>query len=592
MGQARIGLYSKNGKSEPRGKGVGLRCRMLLILVVAGIPGILIALFLTVERFSGESARTQITVERLAALGAAQHESVLARARVLLKVLVRTPALQQAASEDCRTYFNAWRDDFRVFTTLTLFDTKGQVICTTASEKQPVSDAIPAWFRKAMEDKEFTLSDYVVSRDGTPIIVAADAIRSQGGEVTGVAAIGISRSWLDDISASVNLPKGTTLTAVSQKGVIITHFGGTQEEGDGDAPVPSSDVLRAATSAASAGTVLGTDASGATRIYGYRKTGQRGLTIIAGRAQFFGFAEWREALYHTLVAPLIVLFLALAAAAWASEALVVRHIRSLIATTDEIAEGHFEARSDVDYDQDELGELAAALDSMAETLEQEQAELQQELDSRKVIVREMQHRINNSLSLVQALARQTHRYSRTREEFISGFDARLQSLAASNDYLARHDWKDADLFDLLKVVLNVHRSGEEERLILDGPEVTLNPTAAMALSLTMHELATNAIKYGALTSPEGCIHITWSVGREANGFYLRLDWRETGGPVPDGPRRTGFGSRLIRMMIEGQLRGEFKEDYRREGYACTILLPSEAAVGELVSKDIHLEGTA
>src|SRR5262249_10816826 len=154
----------------------------------------------------------------------------------------------------------------------------------------------------------------------------------------------------------------------------------------------------------------------------------------------------------------------------------------------------------------------------------------------QLLMREVNHRAKNMLSLVQAIARQTA--AREPEDFIGCFTERIQALAANQDLLIRNEWKGVDVEDLVRAQLAPFADRVGSRIAVDGPKLRLSATAAQAIGLTLHELATNAGKYGALSTDRGCVDICWGAG----GNVFAMSWTERDGLPVSPPERRGFGS--------------------------------------------------
>jgi PAS domain S-box-containing protein len=191
----------------------------------------------------------------------------------------------------------------------------------------------------------------------------------------------------------------------------------------------------------------------------------------------------------------------------------------------------------------------------------------------RFLMRELTHRSKNLLAVIQAMARQTARYSGSTKSFLEKFNARLQALATSHDILFKEEWQSASLADLVRLQLGPYLDRRESQVSVEGPTVLLKPDAAQNLGYALHELATNAAKYGALSVPEGRVSIAWHWLPEADGNGVELDWVESGGPAVVKPAHRGFGS----MVIEGNLARELDTQvdlaFRAEGVQCKILLP-------------------
>jgi PAS domain S-box-containing protein len=188
-----------------------------------------------------------------------------------------------------------------------------------------------------------------------------------------------------------------------------------------------------------------------------------------------------------------------------------------------------------------------------------------------LLVNELNHRVKNTLALVQGLALQSFRDDRAPAEARTTFQHRLAALAAAHDLLTRESWEGATLRGLAEGALG-HLSGQERRVEIEGPDVTLGPKAAVSLVMALHELSTNASKYGAMSAPGGTVRVRWQV----EGDRLRLEWRESGGPQVEAPSRRGFGLRMIERALAADLAGRVAMEFEPEGLVCRI----EASLAE------------
>ena len=181
---------------------------------------------------------------------------------------------------------------------------------------------------------------------------------------------------------------------------------------------------------------------------------------------------------------------------------------------------------------------------------------------------------------MQSLAWQTLRAGRSPEEAREAFEARLMALSSTHDLLTRESWEGASLRDVLEAEFAPHRAADSDRFVLHGEPERLSPREALALGLVIHELTTNALKYGALSTPSGHVDVGWRIETDANGPQLHLVWREIGGPPVRQPERRGFGSRLIGRSIAHELRGQVTLDFEPDGLRCDMRIPRDGAERE------------
>jgi PAS domain S-box-containing protein len=189
---------------------------------------------------------------------------------------------------------------------------------------------------------------------------------------------------------------------------------------------------------------------------------------------------------------------------------------------------------------------------------------------RDLLMAELSHRVKNSLALVQAIAAQTLR--EVDPVIRATFDARLVALGVAQNVLTEKNWASADLHDIVRSSTAPHRPQDDRRLVVEGPHLRLNPQSAVAFSLAIHELCTNALKYGALSTGQGRVAIGWSVDDDR----LTFQWQERDGPPIHAPDRKGFGSRMIEVSLAAQIRGRARIDYETAGLRCTIEAPLTA----------------
>ncbi|MCF8503757.1 MAG: PAS domain-containing protein [Caulobacter sp.] len=189
----------------------------------------------------------------------------------------------------------------------------------------------------------------------------------------------------------------------------------------------------------------------------------------------------------------------------------------------------------------------------------------------RLMINELNHRVKNSLATVQAIAAQTLHGDGVPARVREALTERLIALARAHDVLTDEKWAGASLREIAGQAAAPHLSSDhQDRFVIEGPAVNLPPRSAIAVALALHELATNAAKYGALSVLEGRVRIKWTASLEAGGdVRLHMTWRESGGPPVNAPATRGFGSRLIERGLAAELRGRVRIDYPATGVVCT-----------------------
>jgi two-component sensor histidine kinase len=191
----------------------------------------------------------------------------------------------------------------------------------------------------------------------------------------------------------------------------------------------------------------------------------------------------------------------------------------------------------------------------------------------RLVVNELNHRVKNTLAMIQAVAAQTFRSAEDLPGAQRSFSARIMALARANDLLTGENWEGASLADVVAGASVALGGNEPGRFTARGPEVRLSPKAALSLSMAMHELGTNAVKYGALSNDTGRVDVRWSVAPERGREMMRIEWRESGGPPVAAPSRRGFGSRLVERGLAGEMGGTVQLRFEPSGVVCVIEAP-------------------
>jgi two-component sensor histidine kinase len=193
----------------------------------------------------------------------------------------------------------------------------------------------------------------------------------------------------------------------------------------------------------------------------------------------------------------------------------------------------------------------------------------------ELLIEELNHRVKNTLAILQAVAVQTFRNASKAER--EKFEGRLGALAEAHNLLSTEKWQGSELQDVVRRVLQPYLLNNPERMRMSGPSVPLSPRLAVVMSMIVHEMATNAAKYGALSNDTGTIALDWQVIMENAGPKLRLVWTEAGGPPVGAPVQRGFGSRLIERSARDQLGGEATVDFLPRGVVYTVTCALESA---------------
>ncbi len=220
------------------------------------------------------------------------------------------------------------------------------------------------------------------------------------------------------------------------------------------------------------------------------------------------------------------------------------------------------------------GREALILLAVEEVTEQKQTAGHQEM-----LIGELNHRVKNVLATVQAVMTQTLRQSTSLDVFKAAFAGRLHALAQAHNLLVEKEWVGADIGQIVHEVLAPYRTNETTQIVAEGPKLTVRPQIGVALMMILHELTTNAVKYGALSAPAGMLRVSWH--RKGAGIHERIhvQWSETGGPKVKPPSRQGFGTKLIERSTAHELGGEARLEYLQEGVRAELIFSRQEKMG-------------
>jgi two-component sensor histidine kinase len=201
------------------------------------------------------------------------------------------------------------------------------------------------------------------------------------------------------------------------------------------------------------------------------------------------------------------------------------------------------------------------------------AERDEALAQKDLLVRELHHRVKNTLTTVQSVMSATARAATTLPDFQDAFAGRVVALAKTHTLLTEHDWQSASFGDLARIELEPFEDGGDTRIRLDGPDVVLPSELAIPIGMALHELTANAAKHGALADPNGRVELTWRVTDDGASRTLQWEWNEHDGPPVRLPTREGFGTRLLERVLTRQIAAEVRIDYDPDGLRVSGSVP-------------------
>lgn len=562
-----------------------IRKRMLLILVAAAIPGMAVAIFLASSALQDEQRRSAQTAEWLARLQASYHSNEIENAKTILDMVRQTAVAVDRADSlvavDCTVILKKWPALSGSFTSLSLFSPQGEAVCTGPDSELSGDVADSAWFRDAVAGSGIVFSDYTRGENGTPLIVAAQAFAGADGAVQGVFALGIDLNWLGYVSRNIDLPEGARVIALDSQGRLLTEQT-NEPPADAEGLI---DAIQARIVEDLSGVLASTDPSGQDRVYGFALTDVGNLTVIVDLPTFVPYARAAEALFKTIAAPMAILLLALLATAWASETFVVRWVRSLTATADELAEGNLDVRTDVPYSQGEIGQLAETFDEMADAIERQHEGSQTLITQREGQLKEMSHRTANNLAVLSSLVdlerRRQGRAEPSTGTMLMELSGRIRTLASIHRMLHERiedstatERREA-IEQLIDMLADFYHTPDARVVLSHRIEpLDLDTDRAVTFALLLNELICNAYKHAFRPGDSGALSVDCRTDSRDGEDRIRLTVQDDGRGLPDDfDPRTAL---TIATALVRQLEGSIDVADGKPGTRVEVAFPARA----------------
>lgn len=555
---------------------LGLR---LLLITLAGILPMLVIIV-----YNEHSVRQSryLEIHQLAAGNAQQAaleiERLVTGAENVLKAVVAAPAILDLDATRCAQYLADLKRQIPELHVIVLFDANGRSLCRSdGSERMTTIDDRP-YFRGALaEPGKLSVGEYTLSQQTqNAVLPLALSFPAQDGRPPLVIAAGLDLDWLTTSLKRRQLAKNGSLTIADRQGTIIARepfperFIGTQ--------IP--DAFMHLVQGEKPGTQEVVSQDGTRRIIGYvpAAVSPSGIYLSVGISVEQAFAEINRGTLRAATIAVSASAIALLMAHWFSRKLVQGPVLRIQQIVSARRKGQLAARSGMVSRQGELEALGQEFDQFMDELDQANADRQHAEERRELMTRELAHRLKNVIATIQSVAVQTFR-GRTEPEVLDAFTQRLGSIATAHHLLLRDAASAASIRTTIEATLATFANLDNERIRLDGPEIRIKPVSVQSLTMALHELATNAVKYGALSNAGGSIEVTWTIADE----MLRLEWREVHGPPVSPPQRKGFGTKMIERVLSMELKAEVSLLYEPTGLVCVIVAPLSSTVDAAVT---------
>lgn len=545
--------------------------RLFALIAIALLPALAALLYFNLSVYRSRLNEAHETALRTGELASLEMERIVTGAEGTLIALAWTQVVRTFSSPGCGDYLSRVVNELPLFSEIVAIDDDGRIRCSSSPGAIQEAMQAPPAFADALASEGFTVGTFTRSPADPedaflPLALPIYRDRKNVGAVVAELDLG----WLGAQLRGRHFPKGASLTIADRDGVIVAReplpdrFVGTRIPED----------FQSLVHADAPGSMALMSQDGTRRIIGYfppAATGT-GLYVSAGVSTEAALASAKAAAYWSLLLAAAGTVAAFALAWVVGTRLFRDPIRQLVGTVEAWRRGDSTARTGIASGGSELSILAQAIDGYMNELVVGRDARRAAEESRDLLLREMEHRVKNTLATVEAIVRQTLK-GRVGPEVLRKLEGRLSAMDEAHRMLLSGSWQSADLREVVHAALNPFNEGG--RLSVNGLPLRIPPRATLALTMVLHELGTNALKYGALAHPDGRVEISWRLAPGEASTCFQFAWIEHGGPPVVPPESSGFGTRLIRAALSSEFDAEVSLTYPATGVVFTMEADAE-----------------
>lgn len=501
-----------------------------------------------------EEIRAQAT--QAARQASSEIDRIIEGLHSLLIAITAMPAVGSLDPANCTPVLESIGKRVPNIRMIFVLDGQGRAVCGNSAGPSNISFADRDYFQKAISTRGFVVGHFTESRmSGAPVLPVAMPILD-GDAIAGVVVTGIRLDWLQARIAERGVATGNAVTVADGEGRILARvpfperFVGTviPERYQSLIGAEKPDVIE----------VVSQDGTERVMAYMPVKVPASPLYVSAGLSKDEAFEPINRSTLINALAIAAGALISFAAALFIGNRSLLAPIRQISGVMEKWRSGETTARTAM-TGPDELSSMGARLDALLDELDCRRQRNEEAEAKRELLVKELAHRIKNGFALVQAIARQT--LSRIDRDRYKAFADRVTALAGAFDLILTKEVTTAPIRNTIEGALRIHIEPGMQHIRLEGPDITLPAEAALPLSLVIHELATNATKYGSLGAEGGQVSIVWS----ADGSAVHVLWTERGGPTVAAPSEKGFGSTLIERAFPAKFNAQCSTDYQAAG---------------------------
>ncbi|MCR6736179.1 MAG: cache domain-containing protein [Afipia sp.] len=548
---------------------MSLTHRLLALTLVASLPGLAAVGYGSFDLRNTRYAEVRSEAQRNAQVVATEIDQIFDGIQGALRAVAEADEIRNPNGSACSDYVARVRPNIAPLTAILVVGLDGNIRCSSEPSLASLNLAGRDYLHEAVDGKKFAIGTFIASKvsDRNVIPVAIPILRDD--KVEGAVVAGLNLEWLGGRLKQRGVSRGGAVLIADRTGTVVSREP-FPEKYIGTKITDSLD--RISKSEPGSENVSGLD--GVPRIVGYIPASltPSGLYISSGIARSEAFGPIDRAVRNSFALFALGSAVAFLLAWLVGESIIRRPLMRMVATAEAWRRGHDAARTGIVGRNDEIGILGQTFDRlMDENAMREEMRATAE-ERREILVHELAHRVKNTLATVQSIASLSFRNSQG-PEALRQFHDRLQALVRSHDLLTRKNWQHADLSEVAETAIAPLKEERAHRFAISGPPVSLPPTTAVPMAMILHELCTNALKYGALSNESGHVSIGWRTSADPRGIAISLIWTESGGPAIQPPEEEGFGTRLI-ANLSRQLGGDCNFRYPPSGLVCHLSIVS------------------
>lgn len=542
---------------------VDVRKRLFAVAITALLPGIGLLTFNELSSRSERSAEVQQQAAQAAQNAVAELDRVLEGAKSLLVAVTALPNVVDLDPSSCSGSLKRIAEGLQMTGAILVIDAERKLVCDSQgnppgvdfSERGYVNDGLIA------NGNTLVVGNYTISKLTGAAVLPVAVLLKRDGSTIGVVATAIKLDWLQARMTERSSSGGGHVTLADREGVILAQAPPSGALVGTTLPEP----LLSKVATSEAGTLELTDPDGAGEIVAYRPvSAHMPVFVSAGISSAVAFGSINRTTWTSLSMVAVSVVAAFVAASLVGNRFILQPIYKVVSVLEAYKAGNLDTRVNMQGHAGELGLVGDTLDSLLNELEAKRTAAALSEERRALLVGELRHRVKNTLAVVTAIARQTF----PRDERLESYCQRLAALSRAYDlmFVGEEGHSRILVEDVVTAALAPYARSSGSPFRMLGAPLLIQPEASLALSLVIHELATNATKYGSLSNEQGQVHISWT---PADG-RVNFSWHELNGPPVTKPERVGFGSQLIRRAFPSGYQPELQSDFRPEGLRFTI----------------------